>query len=114
MIDLMKNARVDERFHLQDGPPVIRRAFDWGWLRRTKWAGGPDVFVSWWLFGHLQWYHGTAKCDGTRTRMAWNGELGEKLSEHIYVMTTTPTELSAFRWRTNGPGDLNWDNQGGS
>lgn len=113
-LDLLRGARADERFHVQDGPPVVVSHFDWGILRRTVWHSAPGRFTSWWLVGHLQWYHGTAKCDGTRTRMAWDGQLGDRLPMTRYVMTTTPAELSAFRWRTQGPGPPVWDNQGGS
>ena len=113
-LDLTRGARPDERFHMQDGPPDIISGFDWGWLRRTVWQHAPGSFTSWWLCRRLQWYHGTSKCDGTRTRMAWNGELGVRSAPSQYVMTTTPSELLAFRWRANGPGDRVWDNQGGS
>lgn len=104
MINLNVNARPDERFHLQDGPPVVVSHFDWGWLRRTKWAVANGRFVSWWFFGHLQWYHGDAKHDATRTCMYEHGQLGQPVEPNQYVMTTTPSELLAFRWRAKGPG----------
>jgi len=122
MFDLHDGAQPDERFHLQTGRPLIKAHFDVWLLRRTSWAcltnpdGSEGRFVSWWLVGHLQWYHGTVKCDGTRTRMAWSGQLGEPrtMEQRDYVMTTTPAELWAFRWRLNGPGEPVWDNMGGS
>ena len=118
MTDLMKGARPDEHFHLQAGPPVPHVVRLLG-LRRTAWSnlflsdGTPATFISWWLW-KLQWYHGTAKCDGTRTRMAWAGQLGDPVALDQYVMTTTPKEMHAFRWRSAGPSDPTWDNQGGS
>lgn len=114
MVQLTKNARPDERFHLQDGAPVRVSHVDWGWIRRTRWSFAPGSFTSWWFANHLQWYHGTAKCDGTRTRMGWAGQLGDPTAPTQYVITTTPSEMHAFRWRTNGPGEPLWDNQGGS
>jgi len=114
LLNLHLNARPDERFHLQDGPPEIISSFDWGWLRRTVWRHAPGSFTSWWLCRRLQWYHGTAKCDGTRTRMGWEGQLGDRTMPNQYVITTTVSEMSAFRWRTKGPGVIVWDNQGGS
>jgi hypothetical protein len=59
---------------------------------------------------------GTVKCDGTRTRMYWAGQLGDKepRSTDLFVMTTTTKELSAFCWRSNGAGKPRWDGMGGS
>ena len=116
MVDLHKGARPDERFHVQQARPVpctIQR----GPYRQTSWTniflpdGYTGSFVSTWIW-KLQWYRGTAKCDGTRTYMLNKGELGEPTAG--YVMTTTPKELHAFRWRSKGPGDVRWDNMGGS
>ncbi len=120
MINLMKDARPDEVFHLQTGQPEVEHHFDWWVLRRTVWSnlwlkyGGEAHWTSWWLFNHLQIYYGTAKCDGTRTQMYWNGQLGEKGSPTMYVMTTTPSEMWAFRWRTNGPTPPIWNDMGGT
>ena len=117
-LDLTKGARPDERFHLQVGPPVPHVVRLLG-LRRTAWGhlflsdGTPATFISWWLW-KLQWYHGTAKCDGTRTRMAWAGQLGDPVALDQYVMTTTPSEMHAFRWRSKGPSEPTWDGMGGS
>ena len=116
MIDLTKNARTDERFHTQVARPMPL-GWSFGPLRRTSWVGllNPDGsfgwFVSWW-FWKLQWYHGSTKCDGTRTYMMNNGQLGDAAPG--YVMTTTPKELAAFRWRSAGPGEAVWSNMGGS
>ena len=41
-----------------------------------------------------------------------NGQLGDAAPG--YVMTTTPKELAAFRWRSAGPGEAVWSNMGGS
>jgi hypothetical protein len=119
--DLHYNARPDERFHLQPFQPEVKSHWDWWILRRTSWTKihnedrTPGRFISWWLCRRIQWYHGTVKCDGTRTRMGWNGELGEpRPLGHQYVMTTTPKELLALRWRSNGPGEPTWDGMGGS
>lgn len=80
-----------------------------GLYRKALWQvmnrdGSFGVFVSRWFLGHLQWYHGTAKCDGSQSIMA--GRI---------VMTDEPKELLAFRWRTSGPsGPPVWDNMGGT
>ena len=116
MIDLTKNARTDERFHTQSMQPRWRQR-RWWFVRRTAWynmwvdRNTPGWFVSWW-FWKLQWYHGSTKCDGTRTYMMNNGQLGDAAPG--YVMTTTPKELAAFRWRSAGPGEAVWSNMGGS
>ena len=114
MINLHAGARPDERFHLSEGAPTIVSHFDWGWLRRTKWDCNPGTFVSWFLFGRGQFYHGDAKCDGTRTVMAWNGQLGDRVPETQYVLTTTPSEMHALRWRSNRPGPPVWNDMGGT
>lgn len=118
MIDLMLGAQPYERFHLQYGQPKSS-AWIVGPFRRTRWHnlvmldGSKGTFISWWLW-NLQWYHGTVKCDGTRTKMAWAGQLGDPTLADQYVMTTTPKEMSAFRWRTSGPSEASWDGMGGS
>ena len=118
MIDLMRGAQPYERFHLQEGIPTPS-AWVCGPCRRTTWTGlmqpdgTPGTFVSWWI-GKLQWYHGTVKCDGTRTKMAWTGQLGDSTLPTQYVMTTTPKEMHAFRWRVQGPSVPTWDGMGGS
>jgi hypothetical protein len=101
-------------FYFQYQQPQVKRHFDWGWLRRTSWRnierrdGRRATWVSWWFFGHLQWYHGTAKCDGSKSY--------ESLAEvpGRYVMTDKPDEMLALRWRTNGPSAVKWDNMGGA
>lgn len=116
MLDLMRGARPDERFHRQDAQPVPRQQI-WGLIRKTTWDhlmnpdGSVGTFTSWWI-GKLQYYSGSTKCDGTRTRMMNSGQLGDPTPG--YVMTTTPKELLAFRWRANGPGEATWDNMGSS
>jgi hypothetical protein len=105
--------RPDERFHIREGPPIIKSHFDWWILRRTCWKVKDDTFVSWFFFGHLQIYHGI-KIDGSRTYMGWNGQLGDKLDHNMYVMTTTPKEQFAFRWRTKRPGAPIWSDQAGT
>jgi len=118
LLNLLTGVRPDERFHLQTGPPVPHVVRLLG-LRRTEWTnlilpdGAPATFISWWLW-KLQWYHGTAKCDGTRTRMGWSVELGDPTAPNQYVITTTPSEMHAFRWRSNGPGEPIWSNMGGA
>lgn len=88
--------------------PAVTAHFDWRMLRRTAWRvqnrdASYGVFISWWFFGHLQFYHGSSKCDGSESFKA----------THI-VMVDKPSELLAFRWRTAGPGAVEWSNQGGS
>jgi hypothetical protein len=116
MTNLLLNTRPDEQFHVQQAQPVPKQ-WVWGPFRRTSWSaisdpdGATGWFVSWWVW-KLQWYHGSVKCDGTRTIMLNNGQLGDPTTG--YVMTTTPTELVAVRWRSQGPGDAVWFNMGGS
>ena len=116
MVDLMKGARPDERFHVQSDEPSPQQQI-WGPIRRTTWDklmnpdGSVGTFTSWWFY-KLQYYAGSTKCDATRTIMMNDGQLGDPTPG--YVMTTTPTELHAFRWRANGPGIAEWRNMGGS
>jgi hypothetical protein len=79
-----------------------------GWFRYSIWKvqnrdGSMGRFTSVWLFNHLQAYWGSSKCDGT-----------ESYAASRIVMVDKPSELSAFRWRSAGPGSLSWDNMGGS
>ena len=116
MLQLTKGARPDEIFHIQAEQPVPTQ-WSSGPFRRTTWSHlalpdwSPGTFVSYWI-GRLQYYHGTAKCDATRTVMLNTGELGEPTPG--YVITTTPSEMHAFRWRTKGPEEPVWTNMGGS
>lgn len=125
MLDLHKGARPDERFHLQDGPPVptVKRFL---FNKLVTWSnlilpdGSAGKWSSWWLIGNaLHWYKGNCKCDGTRTRMYWNGQLDDgqgvpyKPDPNKYVMTTTEKEKFSVRFFTD-PGDPVWDNMGGA
>lgn len=125
MLDVHKGARPDERFHLQTGPPVPSVLNLWV-VKRIVWRhlfladGSPGTFTSWWVMGNaLHWYQGTVKCDGTRTRMYWAGQLDDGLpptyrpDTRQYVMTTTPKEKFSLRIFVN-PGEPVWDNMGGS
>ena len=124
MLDILLRARPDERFHLQIGQP-ISVVWEWGPFRRTTWTniflpdGTPGAFVSWW-FWKLQIYHGTTKCDASRTIWYWNEQLddGNQLpyaaDPSRYVMTTTPKEMLAVRWRAGGRQPVEWNNMGGS
>ena len=121
MLDLGKGARLDEQgyFHRQLEQPTPHTV-SIGPYRSTTWTnitnqdGSPGTFVSTWIW-KLQWYTGTTKCDGSRTYMLNHGQLGGP-NDPIdgYVMTTLPKELSAFRWRAQGPGEIHWNNMGGS
>lgn len=99
---------INEEFYEQVNRPTVLDHFDWGWLRRTRWTriftrGGSFAdFTSWWFFGHLQIYHGSAKC---------NGSLSHPPAQ--YTMTDLPRELRACRWRSHGPDPIAWDNMGG-
>jgi len=125
MLDLHKNARPDERFHLQLGPPTPVVS-NWWLARIVRWQnvkladGTPGSFTNWWLFGNaIKWYTGTAKCDGSRTRMYWAGQLDDSrgtpyvpdYSQH--VMTTTPKEMFTLRFFTD-PSAPKWDTMGGA
>lgn len=118
---LTKGARPDEQFHLQSVEPVPH-VIGWRWfIRRTSWShvynrdGSPGWFVSWAFFNRIQFYHGTAKADGTRTVMYRTGQLMDDHDTTSVVMTTTPKELLAFRWRSRGvdPTPV-WSNMGGA
>lgn len=122
MLDLGKGARPDEQgyFHRQLEEPVPH-VTTLGPYRRTTWTnitnqdGSPGTFVSTWWW-KLQWYRGTTKCDGSRTYMLRSGQLGTSPDDPTdgYIMTTLPKELSALRWRKDGPGEAVWSNMGGS
>ncbi len=118
MMDLMKDARPDEQFHLQTEEPLWRMPINLGIVMRlTRWThlttrdGSPTSFWSLW-FWRLQIYWGGAKCDGSRTYRLNRGDLGDPTPG--YVMTTTPKELLAFRWRSSVPVVPSWDNMGGT
>lgn len=126
MLNLLKQTEPYERFHLQVGPPVPHVTKIFGVIKRVTWSnvqlsdGSPGSFVSWWLIGNaIHWYQGTAKCDGTRTRMYWAGQLDDGLGEpyvpdlNRYVMTTTDKERRAVRFFVD-PGEPTWDGMGGS
>lgn len=122
MLNLDKDVRPDEVgfFHRQMEEPVPHTV-QIGPYRRTTWTqitnkdGSPGTFVSTWWW-KLQYYAGTTKCDGTRTFMLRHGQLGTSPDDPTdgYVMTTLPKELLAFRWRSKGPGEVKFDNMGGS
>lgn len=125
MLDLHKGARSDERFHLQGGAPVARKTrFGFGyvitWSNIQQEDGTPGTFRSWWFFGgKIHWYQGNTKCDGTRTRMYWYGQLDDgKEPPYVpdplmYVMTTTPKEKLAVRFNQT-PSAPTWDAMGGA
>lgn len=129
MLDLHKGARPDERFHLQFGEPKARVRRPWwglGLVKRVTWSnislrnGTPGRWESWWLFGNaIHWYAGTCKCDGTRTRMYWLGQLDDGQEQpytpdfQSFVMTTTEKEMRSVRFFVD-PGEPVWSNMGGS
>lgn len=95
-----------EHYHVYQTPLMTSHRD--GIFRRTRWGvinrdGSHGEFVSIWFFHRLQVYRGTAKCDGT-----------ESHKSGMIDMTDDPKELKAFRWRSKGPGELKWDNMGGS
>jgi hypothetical protein len=120
-LNLQSASREDERFHLQSPEPTPKV---WGWrwlLRRTTWEnlvlpdGSAGLFTSWVLFNRIQFYHGTTKCDGTRTVWYRTGVLGDPHDTTSFVMTTTPKEMLAFRHISQGFQAVpTWDNMGGS
>ena len=126
MLNLHLNARPDERFHLQTGPPVPLIKTLWGLYKRVTWRnlwlpdGSPGRFISWWVIGNaLHWYKGTAKIDGTRTYMYWNGQLDDGVAPTYvpdaeqYVVTTTQKERFSVRFFVD-PGEVVWTNMGGA
>lgn len=117
-LDLMKGARPDERFHLQWMQPMPTITKFLG-FRKVEWFGlfledGKQGYFISYSIGGFQYYKGNVKCDGGRTFMLQNGQLGGNYSEqHAYVMTTTPKEMLAVR--KHRVSDLvSWDNMGGS
>lgn len=129
MLDLHKGARPDEKFHLQTGKPVAKVKRKWwglGLVKIVTWSnlflpdGQPGKFQSHWLIGNaLYWYEGDCKCDGTRTRMYWAGQLDDGQGTpyvpdpNKFVMTTTPKEMYSMRFFVD-PGEATWDGMGGS
>ena len=121
--DLHKGARPDEVFYLQLGRPTpkINPVFRWRWLMRiTTWSniflrdGSPAKWINITLFWGLQFYFGSAKCDATRCFAYWAGQYGGTIDKYKYVMTATPKEMLAFRWRWGGSDkDPIWSNMGG-
>ena len=119
MLDLNKDARPDERFHLQTPQPTCS---GWGrdWFYRSvTWQdiylpnGKPGRFTTHVLLWFIRWYAGTVKCDATRTYMYRSGQLGEPY-DNQYVMTTTPKEMLSVRLRWRSPRYREWwDNMGG-
>lgn len=62
-----------------------------------------------------QCYFGSAKCDATRTFAYWASQYGEPVDKNKYVMTATPKEMMAFRWRSNGSDkEVIWTDMGGA
>lgn len=121
MIDLYggpQRARSDERFHVQLMQPSVKRHLDWlplfkftSWVNLTKADGSPGSFCSLWIY-RLQIYWGSSKCDPTRTSWLNTGQLGDPTPG--YIMTTTPKEMWAFRWRTEYRKPPVWTDMGGS
>ena len=124
MLNLNKGTRPDEVFYLQwwaiaPNPDV----WGWPWLcQRVHWPNLGEKgcsFSSWILFWVFRWYRGTAKCDGTRTRMYWQGQLDDGQlpmytpSKFKYVITSTPKEMFSFRFSLKKPDHQRWDNMGG-
>jgi hypothetical protein len=126
MLNLTKNARPDERFHLQTGQPVATVWSLFGLLKRVTWShifladGTPGSFTSWWVLGNaIHWYQGNVKCDGSRTQMYWGGQLDDGLPPPYiplktkYVMTTTRKEMLSVRFFVD-PAQPEWDLMGGA
>lgn len=82
--------------------------------------GRAGSFQSWWVFGNaIHWYTGNVKCDGTRTRWYWRGQLDNGVPPLYtpdpvqYVMTTTPKEMFSVRFFVK-PSVPTWDVMGNS
>ena len=126
LLNLSLHSRPDERFHWQGIEPRVASCRGWRWLvRRTDWTAiyldAPGYaergrFTSWVIGWGLQIYYGTVKCDGSRTQDLRRGALGGNDVDRMgYVMTTTPAELLAVRWRWAGlERTPRWDNMGGA
>lgn len=125
MLNLSKDARTDERFHLQTGQPVPTVQNLWV-VKRVAWKnifledGTPGYFTSWWVIGNaIHWYRGNVKCDATRTYMYWRGQLDDGKSPAYtpdtgkFVMTTTPKEKFSVRFFVD-PSEPRWDSMGGA
>lgn len=127
MLNLHKDDPTPTHFyHLQHGPPVPRVKNIFGIMKRVTWSnlflpdGTPGTFTSWWIIGNaIHWYSGNVKCDGTRTRMYWAGQLDDgQVPPYTpdltkYVMTTTEKEKLSVRFFVD-PGEPTWDGMGGS
>jgi hypothetical protein len=114
MIDLQRDARPDERFHLS-GAPTMSTYGRWDWLyRRVEWyfPAGQHFHTSilLWVF---RWYRGEAKVDGTRTQAYWAGVYGQPVYPSLYVATTTDKEMFSVRLSVSKPDRERVLNMGG-
>ena len=87
--------------------PVLTSLKKFLFVRRSKWKtwkrdGTEGKFISWW-FWKLQWYHGSAKLDGS-----------ESILNGAPIYTDEPKELRAFRWISKGPQVTDKFNMAGS
>ena len=125
-LDLHKGAKDFEKFHLQIGKPLFAITKFGPLFKKVSWynltlpTGAAGYFESYWLFGNaVHWYKGDCKCDGTRTRMYWAGQLDDGKLPHytpnpsFCVMTTTEKEKGSVRFFVD-PNEPAWDNMGGS
>ena len=134
-LNLMFGARPDEVFYLAPASPNplgLRVTHPWwgfGLMRRVRWTdlilpnGRPDGwFTSWTMriwrtvgdhFWCIQFYHGNTKIDGGRTFALRYGQLGGTTEENLgYVMTQTPKEMLALRFKHVDAVPI-WTNMGG-
>ena len=119
MIDLQKGARAADKFHLTCRA-ISHTVWGYPWLlQRITWhglllpTGKPAHFTAWIAGWWLRGYWGTAKVDGTRTRMYWNGELGDKGNPTCFVANTWAEELWSVRFHKDALDLYRWDNMGG-
>jgi hypothetical protein len=110
--------REDEVFYLLQDGRVEYEGWGVDWLYRSvKWTyegrwvdrTGRECllhnmwFNSYLLLWFLRWYVGTAKVDGSRTNMLWNGQLGYPVPMDSWVITRTPKEQFSVRLRWRKP-----------
>jgi hypothetical protein len=123
-LDLGQGARPEDDFTLWKRP-LCMKTFGSPWFfQRVLWFACSEVedpyklglqpyFEASILFWFFRWYTGTAKIDGTRTKMYWYGQLGGVPDQSMYVVNRWSKEMFSVRIRWRKPDHMRYDNMGG-
>ena len=116
-VDLHKDARPDDQFELWYKPLKMEVYGSPYAYQQITWSSDLGVYFTVCIAGYVtRWYSGSAKIDGTRTRMFWAGQLGgtpEESWKDYYVVNKWAKELTSFRISTSKLDCYRWDNCGG-